>query len=148
MQRRCWYLEMADPKKRLIRSDRGLSDLEIISRSQPLSDPVGSRPELERVAIGLLERLMPAPQAGLCKNRAADTCSAVLEPLQIAEGAYLPQGVAGTSRWDNGGWRRYILEVSEPSRFHGTSPLITPAGNGRADGRKMMGNGVKPVTLQ
>src|ERR1700682_4379014 len=63
MQRRCWYLEMADPKKRLIRSDRGLSDLEIISRSQPLSDPVGSRPELERVAIGLLERLMPAPRS-------------------------------------------------------------------------------------
>ena len=54
---------MADPKKRLIRSDRGLSDLEIISRSQPLSDPVGSRPELERVAIGLLERLMPAPRS-------------------------------------------------------------------------------------
>jgi hypothetical protein len=103
MQRRCWYLEMADPKKRLIRSDRGLSDLEIISRSQLLSDPVGSRPELERVAIGLLERLMPAPQAGLCKDRAADACSAVLEPLQIAEGAYLPQGVAGTSRWGQWG---------------------------------------------
>jgi DNA polymerase IV len=39
------------------------ADFEIISRSQSLSDPVGSRPELERVAIGLLERLMPAPKA-------------------------------------------------------------------------------------
>jgi hypothetical protein len=29
MQQRCWHLEMADPKKRLIQSDRGLSDLEI-----------------------------------------------------------------------------------------------------------------------
>jgi DNA polymerase IV len=39
------------------------ADFEIISRSQSLSDPVGSRSELERVAIGLLERLMPMPQA-------------------------------------------------------------------------------------
>jgi DNA polymerase IV len=39
------------------------ADFEIISRSQSLSDPVGSRFELERVAIGLLERLMPLPKA-------------------------------------------------------------------------------------
>jgi DNA polymerase IV len=39
------------------------ADFEIISRSQSLSEPVGSRPELERVATGLLERLMPLPKA-------------------------------------------------------------------------------------
>ena len=39
------------------------ADFEIISRSQSLSDPVGSRPELERVAIGLLEKLIPTPKA-------------------------------------------------------------------------------------
>ena len=39
------------------------ADFEIISRSQSLSDPVGSRPELEGVAIGLLERLIPTPKA-------------------------------------------------------------------------------------
>jgi DNA polymerase-4 len=39
------------------------ADFETISRSQSLCDPVDSRPELERVAIGLLERLMPTPKA-------------------------------------------------------------------------------------
>jgi DNA polymerase-4 len=39
------------------------ADFEIISRSQSLAGPVDSRPELERVAIGLLERLMPMPKA-------------------------------------------------------------------------------------
>jgi DNA polymerase IV len=39
------------------------ADFEIISRSRSLSEPVGSRPELERIAIGLLERLMPTPKA-------------------------------------------------------------------------------------
>jgi DNA polymerase-4 len=39
------------------------ADFEIISRSQSVSDPLGSRPELEGVAIGLLERLMPTPKA-------------------------------------------------------------------------------------
>jgi DNA polymerase-4 len=39
------------------------ADFEIISRSQSVSDPVGSRHELERVATGLLERLMPTPKA-------------------------------------------------------------------------------------
>ncbi len=39
------------------------ADFEIISRSQSLSEPLGSRPELERVAMGLLERLMPTPKA-------------------------------------------------------------------------------------
>lgn len=39
------------------------ADFEIISRSQSLTGPVDSRPELERVAIGLLERLMPTPKA-------------------------------------------------------------------------------------
>jgi DNA polymerase-4 len=39
------------------------ADFETISRSQSLSEPVGSRPELERVATGLLERLMPLPKA-------------------------------------------------------------------------------------
>ena len=37
--------------------------VEIISRSQSLSEPIGGRPELERVAIGLLQRLMPTPKA-------------------------------------------------------------------------------------
>jgi DNA polymerase-4 len=39
------------------------ADFEVISRSQSLSGPVGSRPELERVAVGLFERLMPTPKA-------------------------------------------------------------------------------------
>ena len=39
------------------------ADFEIISRSQSLTEPVGSRPELERIAIGLLERLMPTQKA-------------------------------------------------------------------------------------
>jgi DNA polymerase-4 len=39
------------------------ADFEIISRSQSLPDFVESRPKLERVAIGLLERLMPMQRA-------------------------------------------------------------------------------------
>ncbi len=39
------------------------ADFEIISRSRSLSNPVGSRPELERVAIALLETLIPTPKA-------------------------------------------------------------------------------------
>jgi DNA polymerase-4 len=39
------------------------ADFEIISRSQSLSDSVGSRLELEQTAIGLLKRLMPTPKA-------------------------------------------------------------------------------------
>jgi DNA polymerase-4 len=39
------------------------ADFEIISRSQSLAQPVGSRPELERVAVGLLEGLMPTQRA-------------------------------------------------------------------------------------
>jgi DNA polymerase-4 len=39
------------------------ADFEVISRSRSLSDPVGSRPELERVAIGLLEKLIPTQKA-------------------------------------------------------------------------------------
>jgi DNA polymerase-4 len=39
------------------------ADFEIISRSQSLAQPVGSRPELERVAVGLLEGLMPTQKA-------------------------------------------------------------------------------------
>ncbi len=39
------------------------ADFEIISRSQSLPGPVDSRLELERVAIGLLEKLMPTPKA-------------------------------------------------------------------------------------
>lgn len=39
------------------------ADFEIISRSQSLPDLVESRPKLERVAIGLLERLMPMQRA-------------------------------------------------------------------------------------
>jgi DNA polymerase IV len=39
------------------------ADFELISRSQSLSDPVDSRSELERVAIGLLARLTPTPKA-------------------------------------------------------------------------------------
>jgi DNA polymerase-4 len=39
------------------------ADFESISRSQSLNGPVESRTELERVAIGLLEKLMPLPKA-------------------------------------------------------------------------------------
>ena len=39
------------------------ADFEIISRSQSLPGPVDSRLELERVAIELLEKLMPTPKA-------------------------------------------------------------------------------------
>jgi DNA polymerase-4 len=39
------------------------ADFEIISRSQSFSDPVSSRPELELVATGLLQKLIPLPKA-------------------------------------------------------------------------------------
>lgn len=39
------------------------ADIVIISRSQSVSDPVGSRDELERVALGLLEKPMPTLNA-------------------------------------------------------------------------------------
>jgi DNA polymerase-4 len=39
------------------------ADFEIISRSKSFSDPVSSRPELELVATGLLQKLIPLPKA-------------------------------------------------------------------------------------
>jgi DNA polymerase-4 len=39
------------------------ADFEIISRSQSFSDPVSSQPDLERVATGLLQKLIPLPKA-------------------------------------------------------------------------------------
>ena len=39
------------------------ADFETISRSQSSSDPVRSRSELERVATGLLQKLIPLPKA-------------------------------------------------------------------------------------
>jgi DNA polymerase IV len=39
------------------------ADFEVISRSRSVPDPVGSRIELERIAIGLLEKLIPMPKA-------------------------------------------------------------------------------------
>jgi DNA polymerase IV len=39
------------------------ADFEVISRSQSFPGPIGSRADLERVALGLLEREMPMPKA-------------------------------------------------------------------------------------
>ncbi|MEO6380984.1 MAG: DNA polymerase IV [Nitrobacter sp.] len=39
------------------------ADFKIVSRSQSFPSPVGSRPELERAALGLLERSMPMSKA-------------------------------------------------------------------------------------
>jgi DNA polymerase-4 len=45
------------------------ADFEIISRSRSLSDPVGSRPELERVAIGLLRKTDSDAESGPLARR-------------------------------------------------------------------------------
>ena len=57
------YCESTGNRGRTVTLKVKFADFEIISRSQSLSEPVCSRPELERVAVGLLERLMPTPKA-------------------------------------------------------------------------------------
>jgi DNA polymerase-4 len=57
------YCESTGNRGRTVTLKVKFADFEIVSRSQSLPDLVSGRPELERVAIGLLERLMPAPKA-------------------------------------------------------------------------------------
>jgi DNA polymerase IV len=57
------HCESAGNRGRTVTLKIKFADFEIISRSRSLSDPVGSRLELEHVAIGLLEKLIPTPKA-------------------------------------------------------------------------------------
>jgi DNA polymerase-4 len=60
------------------------ADFEIISRSQSLSKPVGSRPEPERVAIGLFERLMPTKAVRLLGVSLSALQTEEIDPSQMA----------------------------------------------------------------
>jgi DNA polymerase-4 len=57
------HCESTSSRGRTVTLKIKFADFETISRSQSLSKPIGSRSELETVAIGLLERLMPPPKA-------------------------------------------------------------------------------------
>ena len=57
------HCESTSSRGRTVTLKIKFADFETISRSQSLSKPIGSRPELETVAIGLLKRLMPPPKA-------------------------------------------------------------------------------------
>ena len=57
------HCESTGTRGRTITLKIKFADFEIISRSQSLSDPLSSRSELERVAIGLLQKSTPTPKA-------------------------------------------------------------------------------------
>jgi DNA polymerase IV len=58
-----WHCESTSTRGRTVTLKIKFADFEIISRSQSLSDPYSSRSELERVAIGLLQKSTPTPKA-------------------------------------------------------------------------------------
>jgi DNA polymerase-4 len=58
-----WHCESTGNRGRTVTLKIKFADFEIISRSRSVPDPVGSRIELERIAIGLLEKLIPMPKA-------------------------------------------------------------------------------------
>jgi DNA polymerase IV len=58
--RRC---ETTSNRGRTVKLKIKFADFEIISRSQSLPDAVSNQSELNRVAIGLLQKMMPMPKA-------------------------------------------------------------------------------------
>jgi DNA polymerase-4 len=62
------HCESTGNRERTVTLKVKFADFEIISRSQSLPDPVYGRPELERVVIGLLERLMPIRRLFACSG--------------------------------------------------------------------------------